>query len=201
MGNIVKLIKKIFISLSLVIMILHSSIAEEKQKLIEFVNNTAKQVITVIESTNTNSQKEQNLSDIFCNSVDITWMAKFALGKYYKKINQTELEEYLVAYKNFMISTYVSKFSEYNGVNFDIESVKYISNSQYIVSTKILNKKYTSKYINIAYRIKMTNNHFLIRDIVAEDISLILGQRSDFNSILSKEGVASLIQRLREKIK
>ena len=201
MGNIVKLIKKIFISLSLVIMILHSSIAEEKQKLIEFVNNTAKQVITVIESTNTNSQKEQNLSDIFCNSVDITWMAKFALGKYYKKINQTELEEYLVAYKNFMISTYVSKFSEYNGVNFDIESVKYISNSQYIVSTKILNKKYTSKYISIAYRIKMTDNHFLIRDIVAEDISLILGQRSDFNSILAKESIASLIQRLKEKIK
>jgi phospholipid transport system substrate-binding protein len=201
MGNIVKLIKKIFISLSLVIMILHSSIAEEKQKLIEFVNNTAKQVITVIESTNTNSQKEQNLSDIFCNSVDITWMAKFALGKYYKKIHQTELEEYLVAYKNFMISTYVSKFSEYNGVNFDIESVKYISNSQYIVSTKILNKKYTSKYISIAYRIKMTDNHFLIRDIVAEDISLILGQRSDFNSILAKESIASLIQRLKEKIK
>ena len=201
MRNIVKLIKKIFISLSLVIMILHSSIAEEKQKLIEFVNNTAKQVITVIESTNTNSQKEQNLSDIFCNSVDITWMAKFALGKYYKKIHQTELEEYLIAYKNFMISTYVSKFSEYNGVNFDIESVKYISNSQYIVSTKILNKKYTSKYISIAYRIKMTDNHFLIRDIVAEDISLILGQRSDFNSILAKESIASLIQRLKEKIK
>ena len=201
MGNIVKLIKKIFISLSLVIMILPSSIAEEKQKLIEFVNSTAKQVITVIESTNTNPQKEQKLSDIFCNSVDIIWMAKFALGKYYKKINQTELEEYLVAYKNFMISTYVSKFSEYNGVNFDIESVKYISNSQYIVSTKILNKKYTSKYINIAYRIKKTNNRFLIRDIVAEDISLILGQRSDFNSILSKESIASLIQRLREKIK
>jgi phospholipid transport system substrate-binding protein len=182
-------------------MILPLSIAEEKQKLIEFVNNTAKQVITVIESTNTNSQKEQKLSDIFCNSVDITWMAKFALGKYYKKINQTELEEYLVAYKNFMISTYVSKFSEYNGVDFDIESVKYISNSQYIVNTKILNKKYTSKYISIAYRIKMIDNRFLIRDIVAEDISLILGQRSDFNSILSKESIASLIQRLREKIK
>ena len=201
MSNIVKLIKKIFISLSLIIMFLPLSIAEEKQELIKFVNNTAKQVILVIESTNTNSQKEQKLRDIFCNSVDITWMAKFALGKYYKKINQTQLEEYLVAYKNFMISTYVSKFSEYNGVNFDIESVKYISNSQYIVNTKILNKKYTSKYINIAYRIKMTNNHFLIRDIVAEDISLILGQRSDFNSIISKESIASLIQRLREKIK
>ena len=201
MSNIVKLIKKIFISLSLIIMFLPLSIAEEKQELIKFVNNTAKQVILVIESTNTNSQKEQKLRDIFCNSVDITWMAKFALGKYYKKINQTQLEEYLVAYKNFMISTYVSKFSEYNGVNFDIESVKYISNYQYIVNTKILNKKYTSKYINIAYRIKMTNNHFLIRDIVAEDISLILGQRSDFNSIISKESIASLIQRLREKIK
>ncbi|WP_236870048.1 MlaC/ttg2D family ABC transporter substrate-binding protein [Candidatus Bandiella numerosa] len=200
MNNIIKLTKRVFISFALVVMIYTLSIAEEKQKLIGFVNDTAKQVISVIESTSADSQKEQELRDIFCNSVDIDWMARFALGKYYKEINQQQLNEYLVAYKNFLINTYVSKFSEYNGVNFDIESVKYISSSQYIVSTKILNKKYTSKYISVAYRIKMINNHFLIRDIIAEDISLILGQRADFNSIISKEGIQALIEKLGEKL-
>lgn len=200
MNNIIKLTKRVFISFALVVMIYPLSIAEEKQKLIEFVNDTAKQVISVIESTGTDSQKGQELQNIFCNSVDIDWMARFALGRYYKQISQQQLDEYLTAYKNFLITTYVSKFSEYNGVNFDIESIKYISNSQYIVSTKILNKKYTSKYISVAYRIKMMDNHFLIRDIVAEDISLILGQRSDFSSIISKEGIDALIEKLGEKL-
>ena len=84
MNNIIKLTKRVFISFALVVMIYPLSIAEEKQKLIGFVNDTAKQVISVIESTNTDSQKEQELQDIFCNSVDIDWMAKFALGRYYK---------------------------------------------------------------------------------------------------------------------
>ena len=69
-----------------------------------------------------------------------------------------------------------------------------------IIILQILNKKYTSKYISIAYRIKMMNNNFLIRDIIAEDISLILGQRADFSSIISKEGIEALIQKLGEKL-
>ena len=44
------------------------------------------------------------------------------------------------------------------------------------------------------------NNNFLIRDIIAEDISLILGQRADFSSIISKEGIEALIQKLGEKL-
>ena len=35
-------------------------------------------------------------------------------------------------------------------------------------------------------------NNFLIRDIIAEDISLILGQRADFSSIISKEGIEAI---------
>ena len=57
MNNIIKLTKRVFISFALVVMIYPLSIAEEKQKLIGFVNDTAKQVISVIESTNTDSQK------------------------------------------------------------------------------------------------------------------------------------------------
>lgn len=200
MNNIVKLVTRIFILLALTGMTLPSSIADEKEKLIGFINDTASQVMSVIKSANTNSQKEQKLCDIFCKSVDITWMAKFSLGKFYKKINKSELEKYLVAYKDFMLNTYVSKFSEYNGVDFYIESVKYISNSEYIVNTKILNEKYTLKYINIAYRIKMMDRDFFIRDIIVEGISLILGQRSDFNSIIEKDGIISLIQKLEDKI-
>lgn len=200
MVNIIKKLKLVILLFAVNSVLLLSVCANQSQKVQDFVNNTAQQVMLVIDSNDADIQKKQNLRDIFCNTVDITWMGKFALGKYYRKIEQEQLKEYLTVYKAFLINAYVSKFSEYNGVNFDIDSIKLISNSQYIVNTKVLNKKYNSKYINVAYRIKMVNERFLIRDIIAEDISLILGQRSDFNSIISKEGLRELIQKLKNKV-
>ncbi len=200
MGNIIKKLKLVILLFVVNITVLLSVFANQNQKVQNFVNNTAQQVILVIYSSDAEMQKKQKLRDIFCNTVDISWMGKFALGKYYRNIAQEQLKEYLIVYKAFLINAYVSKFSEYNGVNFDIDSIKLISNSQYIVNTKVLNKKYNSKYINVAYRIKVVKERFLIRDIIAEDVSLILGQRSDFSSIISKEGVIGLIKKLKNKV-
>ena len=200
MGNIIKKLKLVILLFVVNITVLLSVLANQNQKVQNFVNNTAQQVILVIDSNDEEIQKKHKLRDIFCNTVDISWMGKFALGKYYKNIEQKRLKEYLIVYKAFLINAYVSKFSEYNGVNFDIDSIKPISNSQYIVNTKVLNKKYNSKYINVSYRIKVVKERFLIRDIIAEDVSLILGQRSDFNSIISKEGIIGLIKKLKNKV-
>ena len=196
----IKIIKKSSLTILLFAITLLSTFANQSQSVKSFVNDTAKQVMLVIDSSDTDIQKKKKLRDIFCNTVDISWMGKFALGKYYKNIEQKQLKEYLIVYKAFLINAYVSKFSEYNGVNFDIDSIKPISNSQYIVNTKVLNKKYNSKYINVSYRIKVVKERFLIRDIIAEDVSLILGQRSDFNSIISKEGIIGLIKKLKNKV-
>ena len=200
MYNINKKLRRIVLPCIISVILLLPVFADQSQKVKNFIHNTAEQVITVIDSKETDSQKEQKLRNIFCSTVDITWMGKFVLGKYYRKIEKEQLREYLVVYKAFLINTYISKFSEYNGVRLDIDSTKPISNSQYIVNTKVLNKRYNSRYINVAYRIAIVNEQVLIRDIIAEDISLILGQRSDFNSIISKEGVISLIQKLKNKV-
>jgi phospholipid transport system substrate-binding protein len=177
------------------------SFADDNKKIVNFVNNKAAEIIKVIESQESKEQKQENLTAIFNKSVDITWMGKFALGKYYRQLDEQKLEEYLSAYKDFLTHTYVSKFTEYNGQSFYIESVKFVSDSQYIVSTKVNNPQNSAEQITIAYRMKENDNDFQIRDIIAEGISLILGQRSEFNSIISKEGIDSLIQRLKNKVK
>jgi phospholipid transport system substrate-binding protein len=175
--------------------------AEDTKKVIDFVNHTAAEVIKVIESKETKEQKQEALTSVFNKSVDIDWMGKFALGKYYRQLDKEKLAEYLVAYRVFLADTYVSKFTEYNGQSFYIESVKVISDSQYMVSTKVNNPQNSAEQFTVAYRMKNSGDNFQIRDIIAEGISLILGQRSEFNSIISKEGIDSLIQRLKNKVK
>ena len=193
--------KNILFSIILTFLLFTPIKAEDKQKVADVVNNTADKVIKVIESKYSNEEKQEKLKAIFHQSVNIDWMGKFALGQYYRKLNKEELEEYLIAYRGFLTNAYVSKFTQYNGQGLYIESIKKLSKSQYIVNTKVGNLKSNAEQINIAYRIKDFGDRYQIRDIIAEGLSVILAQKSDFTSIISREGIGHLIQKLRDKTK
>lgn len=191
--------KNIILSIVLTFAILIPIQANGEQKIADFANNTADKIISVIKSNYSNEEKQEKLIAIFHQSVDIDWMGKFALGKYYNTLSKEQLNEYLIAYREFLTSIYVSKFTEYNGQGLYIESIKRLSASQYILNTKVGNLKSSMGQSNIAYRIKDFGNKCQIRDIIAEGLSVILGQRSDFHSIISSKGIDDLIQRLKDK--
>ena len=194
-----KKFKNVLFSIILTFLLFASIKAEDSKKAADFVNNTAGKVINVIESKCSDEEKQEKLKTIFHQSVNIDWMGKFALGKYYNTLSKEQLNEYLIAYREFLTSIYVSKFTEYNGQGLYIESIKRLSASQYILNTKVGNLKSSMGQSNIAYRIKDFENKCQIRDIIAEGLSIILGQRSDFHSIISSKGIDDLIQRLKDK--
>ena len=196
-----KKFKNVLFSIILTFLLFASIKAEDSKKAADFVNNTAGKVINVIESKCSDEEKQEKLKTIFHQSVNIDWMGKFALGQYYGKLSKQELKEYLIAYREFLTNTYVSKFTQYNGQDLYIESIKRLSKSQYIVNTKVGNLKNSTEQMNIAYRIKDFGDRCQIRDIIAEGLSVILAQKSDFTSIISREGTGHLIQKLRDKIK
>lgn len=108
--------------------------------------------------------------------------------------------QYLGAYKQYLIKIYVPKFKEYNNQVVKIVSAKDMSNGQYQVMTQIIAVKGSEKTtLNISYRCKEDNGKFQIRDIIGEDFSLLATQRSEFAAIIEKGGIDKLIQTLLNK--
>ena len=195
------ILKNILFNIILTTAFLTCTMGQDKEKVADFINNTASRVINVVQSKYSNEQKQEKLNVIFHESVNIDWMGKFALGKHYSKLSKNQLEEYLVAYRGFLTNLYVSDFTQYNGEGLYIESIKAISKSQYVVNVKVGNPRNSTEQINIAYRIKDFGDKCKVRDIIVEGFSVILAQRSDFSSVISKEGISSLIEKLRDKAK
>ncbi|MFQ3306829.1 MAG: phospholipid transport system substrate-binding protein [Candidatus Midichloriaceae bacterium] len=195
--------RKFYLVFLLLFLFISPVLSNEKEVLVvDFVKNTAHEISSVMRSTDIdNDQKLNQLNRIFCKVVDINWMGKFAIGKYYKQLNKSEILEYKELYKNFLIQMYAPKFTDYNGESLKINSVKSIGNSQYIISTTIVSGDHSGKNIMISYRIKEKDGVFKILDIIPEGISLVFGQRSDFTSVISQHGVDGLLDKIREKIK
>jgi len=166
----------------------------------DFISNTSDKVLKVIESKISTEKKSKQLEEIFSNVVDIDWMAKFAIAKFWKTMSDVQKEQYLRAYKQYLIKTYVPRFKEYNNQVVKIIAAKDMNNGQYQIMTQIVATKGSEKTtLNISYRCKEDNGKFQIRDIVGEDFSLLATQRSEFAAIIEKGGIDKLIKTLLNK--
>lgn len=131
--------------------------------------------------------------------IDSEWIARFVLGKSYKTLSEKQKSKFEHLYREFMINTYGPKFKNYNGRKFTVLDVKK-QNIFYVAKCEFLPKD-SNKPIEIALRIKDREEKLVVLDFIAEGISLIETQRSEFNSTISQKGIEEFISDLEQRIK
>jgi phospholipid transport system substrate-binding protein len=166
----------------------------------KFVKDTSKSVVDVLKSKSSQSEKQKKLTEIFHQTMDIEWIAKFVIGKYWKNMSEDQQREYLKNYDNYLTASYVPVFKDYNGQAVVIKTVKSIGQDSYLVVTDIKSENSDTPY-RVEYRVKKTEAGFKVRDIIAEGVSMITTQRSEFGSIIGSEGVVALNKQLSSKAK
>ncbi len=180
-----------------------------------FVQSTSGRVENLLKQSRSPNETENKLNAIFSDVADIDWIGKFVLGKYWQSLNEQQKVQYLQDYKKYLLASYVPLFRNYNGQRVDIRNIKKLSADQYLVTTEIKSgDDFSSEFstpgrqnqpeqqgqsYKVEYRIKYDNGSFKMRDIIAEGVSMIATQRSEFASILNNEGYDALINKLREK--
>jgi phospholipid transport system substrate-binding protein len=165
-----------------------------------FIKEVSNKAIELIKDENTNELlKEQQLSKLFEDSVDTKWISKFVMGKYWRDASIAQRRVYLKLHRQFLIKSYVPKFKDYTNQQIFFKNFFDEGNNEYLIETEIVQTDGTA--VKIDYKVKKTDdNKYLIFDVVAEGVSLITTQRSEFASILSRKGVAYLIKRLKAKV-
>lgn len=174
------------------------AMANSDEEAKSFIQDTSSQVISVLESSSSSSEKEAKLTSLFVNVMDIDWIGKFSLGKYWTKLSDEEKINYLKVYRKYLISSYVPLFKKYNKQKLIIKSIKPLVNDQYTLITQIKNENDGQSY-NVEYRLKYSNDRFKVRDIIAEGVSLLSTQRSEFASIMGQGDINILNEKLMEK--
>lgn len=164
----------------------------------QFVNQVTEKVMSIAASGKSDSEKLNVLNEIFFETIDTDWIGKFAIGKYWMELNDEQKVNYLKTYRTYISASYVPLFKKYNGQNIIIDEIKNLGNDTFLAVTQI--KQPDNKpSIRVEYRLKHSKNTFKVRDIIAEGVSLINTQRSDFSSIMNQGGFDGLIKKLSSK--
>jgi len=141
--------------------------------------------------------KEAKLTDLFTNVIDTDWIARFVLGRYWNTANPDQQKRYRAVYQKFLINSYVPNFRSYTSEKFTVTAVSQTSPQEYTVQTQIIHPDKPATRVD--YRLIQVGNVYKVRDIIAEGVSLINTQRSDFGSVAENSGIEGLIKALQDK--
>ncbi len=165
----------------------------------KFADNIANKIVEIIESKKSESDQQEELIDLFEKYVDTEWMARFALGKYFRQLDSDQKKKYLEGYRDYVIYTYIPRFKEYTGERIKILSSLNQGDGEFIVKSSLKTSK-TKNDILVDYRLKKNGSSFKIIDIIGEGVSLITTQRSDFAAPISQKGLDFFLDRLDKKV-
>lgn len=161
-----------------------------------FVTTVKDDVLNVLNSQASASDKRSQLDAKFRTVADTQWMGKFVMGRNYSKLTPEQQTEYAAVYTDYLSASYVDKFRQYNGETITVDNSKPL-NDDFNVDTTINRKDKAS--VNVAYRVRKAEGCFKVEDIIAEGVSLINTQRQDFNSVFNSKGYDGLIDVLKKK--
>ena len=165
-----------------------------------FVSTLGNKVLNLLKDKSVSDTiKDQQLKSIFRENVDTDWIGQFVLGKFWREAKPEQQKRYLALYRDFLIESYTGRFKEYTGESFKITGSRDEGNNKFLLNTEIVRPNNPSVIVD--YKVKTNGSSFKVYDIVVEGVSLITTQRSEFTSVVSKNGIEALINALEKRVK
>ena len=139
---------------------------------------------------------------LFKDHFAVEGIAKWILGRYWRRASDGERAEYLILFEDMIVVSYVDRFAGYTGEALAITKVVALDDGNAMVSSEIA-RPTGGPPVRVDWRVATENESLRIVDVVVEGTSMSTTLRSDFGSIIRREGgkVTGLIKVLRDKTK
>ena len=154
--------------------------SDPKQFITEIVNEAKK----ILVDSNTKEFKTKKLSEVALKTVDIKGVAYYSIGKYRKNLNDEQLNKYLSLFEKYFLKSFTSRLTDYSDPKINVISTD-VLNPKYTIVKSILLATNKKPEVKIEWRVYTKNpDKPLIRDLIIEGLSLARVQKEEFASVI-----------------
>ena len=130
---------------------------------------------------------------------DGDFMAEKAIGRYWKPLSDADRARWVALFREFLVANYAGNFDKYSGQKFDIRGADPDQNDTTVVHTTLVNPGADDVELN--YRLHQTPAGPRIIDVYLKGtVSELALRRSDYTSVLERDGFEGLLTTVRSKI-
>jgi phospholipid transport system substrate-binding protein len=171
----------------------------------DFVQSLADRAIdTMTKEGQTTEMRRQEFRRLFREGFAINGIARFALGRYWRRAPEACRTEYLALFEDVTVNTWADRFSSYSGEEFTVQNAVDAPSAHETEHVAIVRSLFFSDPktpIRIDWRVASSGNTYKITDVMVEGISMATTQRDEFSSVIRSNGgqIKPLLEILRKK--
>jgi len=126
-------------------------------------------------------------------------MARIAVGQHWSQLDPAQQAELVTQFKRMSITTFAARFDGYSGERFEVVGENDVPGGRVVVVNRIV--KASSEAVPLNYVFTKSGGEWRAVDVYLQGtISQLAIYRSEFVSVLNREGYDGLVRRLEEKI-
>ena len=145
--------------------------------------------------------REARFRQLFHDDFDAPGIARFVLGRYWRTVSEEEQKEFVKLFEDYVVFVYTVRLSDFGGGQTLKVRGSRSDGDGVIVSTDVASPGSPTP-LKIDWRlITDDSGTYKINDMIVEGVSMMATQRSEFASVVQRNGgqVRSLISMMREK--
>jgi phospholipid transport system substrate-binding protein len=171
--------------------------AESARALIEEVSA---EVLTILsDPSRGDRQKFDDLVVLLEKPIDLDLVARLILGRYWRTTDDGQRQQYLQLFREYALANLASKLHLYQGQSFEVTGAKVVSDQDALVTSRILSDG--EPPLQVDWRLRQRSDGALVTiDLIVEGVSLIVTLRSEFASVIERQGFDGLLAELRTRI-
>ena len=150
----------------------------------QFISEIVAEAKNILVESNSKDFKTQKLSEMALKTVDIKGVAYYSLGKYRKGLNDDQLKKYLELFEKYFLKSFTSRLTDYSEPKIEVLSTD-VLNPKYTMVKSVLLATDKRPEVKIDWRVYTKNpDKPLIRDLIIEGLSLARTQKEEFASVI-----------------
>jgi phospholipid transport system substrate-binding protein len=142
-------------------------------------------------------QKHREIEQIVDTRFDFTTLSRLVLARNWNTLTPEQQQRFVAEFQRHLSLTYGRNIETYNQERVVITGEREEVRGDRTVKTRIARP--SGEDIQVDYRLRETDGIWRVIDVVIEGVSLVANYRSQFQSIISRDGPAKLIDILHDK--
>jgi phospholipid transport system substrate-binding protein len=166
-----------------------------------FIQQTGDQLVAAINASGIAvAQRRERVAQILRRAVDVEGVGRFILGRWWRNATPDQQAEYLRLFEQVLIQNLAARFGEFQGVRFSLGRTQSRTEEDALVNTLV--ERPNTPAFALDWRVSEIGGQPKIVDVIAEGTSLRLTTRSEYSSVITRNGgnVGALLTAMRQQI-
>jgi phospholipid transport system substrate-binding protein len=158
-----------------------------KDEAISFANSKGKELLMSFQEPNIKLRYEK-LDNLFLQHLDVDYISKFVVGKYWKIMDHQQREKYQELFKRYGLSYYKTLPLDFaNNLTYEIINAEVEKDYTNVASVIHVNLNAENpQNVALVFKLRKANNVIKVVDVKVAESSMLLAYRSKFYEMIAK---------------